>query len=177
MDHLKAEHEAIRIRLQGCYAGEARQYDLTRRDNGQLFPPVGMCYADIVLSKVDMYQREVDTQRSAIERLERELAATPYVPDSPHPMIRLLSTPAPSPDAHVQMRHRAPQAHDTRRDLINQIGVAHAGLLMAQEHLSFWISVKPASDAFLKELADLFDRKRALRAQLFEEHGAVVAEW
>lgn len=86
-DQVKAKHDALRSRLHVCCAGEARQLDLTHRDNGQLFPPVGMCCADVIISKVDMSpvpapQREVK-HRGTLERPERELARAgmPYVPN------------------------------------------------------------------------------------------------
>ena len=161
-EELRARHAELKAHLQELYGGEAPQYMHTRRDNRQLFPPIGMCPSDVYTKMVDMYAEQVQKHKDTIARMEAQLP--PYTPSySPHPMIRLAPSMQPNPN---------------RERLVHEIAAAHGHVLVAQEHLSFWTQhVKPASPAYLAQLAALFDEKERVRTELLERFQSYVPPW
>lgn len=161
--HLKTE-------LQILYNGRASEYDPTA--GGYLFPPHGMCQAEIVLKMVDLFHNHVIACEQAMERFEEELEEHPYIPQSPHPMIVLKTTPS-LPSASVDIR-RDLAAQEARKNIIRKITNTMADKLMAQDGLIFWKTVKPASNEYMKELSEMFTEKSELRQEILVKYGMTL---
>lgn len=172
IEKLRVEYDMIKTNLQLLYEGKAGEYENTRGDKGKLFPPSGMCYTNVCIFMVDKYQKSINAGKMKIQALEMELAENPYAVVSPHPMIRLV------PTALVLLDSRKRCDGGVRLGIMKRIAEVQAEIREAKEHLDFWTnSVKPASDAYLNELAALFEKKKALRVCLLEKFGIHVDEW
>lgn len=159
---LRQRHEAIRAQLQGLYSGRAREYETPCRENGQLYPPHGTCYTDVLLQLMQPCVDEMAKQESLIKDLEERLLACPLALVAPHPMI--------------QMQPGVARCAK-REDLIMEIAKAGARRRIAHDTWTALNAVKPASNAYMTELASLFKEKREVLVQLLEEHREALEEW
>jgi len=159
---LRQRHEAIRAQLQGLYSGRAREYETPCRENGQLYPPHGTCYTDVLLQLMQPCVDEMGKQESIIKDLEERLLACPLALVAPHPMI--------------QMQPGVARCAK-REELIMEIAKAGARRRIANDTWTALNTVKPASNAYMTELANLFREKREILVQLLEEHRETLEEW
>jgi hypothetical protein len=166
-EYMQEKHEAIKEELQQVYGGKAKEYGQSRRDNGQLFPPTGMWYSELLLKQMQMSQENIKIEEEAIRQLEAEVLLHEVVLRTPYQMPRTPGKYIKSPIPDNSARER----------LYMEIGKATARKRIAEDMLAALKTVKPASAVYMERLASLFKEKNALVKVLFEEHGVLVSEW
>jgi len=171
-----ARYEQLKAELQKLYGGRAHEYDPTA--GGHLFPPHGMCAADMTLKMIDMSQDKITKVETEMARLEQELVIHPYTPVSPHPMIVLLhgcsnindfspGSPATASRRSIEKRQ------NIFRELAKQAGEHR----ILQEDVNYWSQVKRASVDYMLQVQRMFVEKTELRARLWGTHGVRTVAW
>lgn len=163
-----ARYEQLKAELQKLYGGRAHEYDPTA--GGHLFPPHGMCAADMTLKMIDMSQDKITKVETEIARLEQELDKHPYMPISPHPMIVLQPG---SPNICCPASRRMEKRQNIFRELAKQAGEHR----ILQEDVNFWSQVKLASVDYMQQVQRMFVEKTELRARLWATHGVRTVPW
>jgi len=171
-----ARYEQLKAELQKLYGGRAHEYDPTA--GGHLFPPHGMCAADMTLKMIDMSQDKITKVETEMAYLEQELGKHPYTPVSPHPMIVLQpgcsntndfspGCPATSSRRSIEKRQKI------FRELAKQAGEHR----ILQEDVNYWSQVKRASVDYMQQVQRMFVEKTELRARLWATHGVRTEPW
>ena len=167
MQAKQERHASIKEELLQLYGCKAKEYGQSRRDNGQLFPPPGMCYTDVLLKLMQTSQDTIKKEEDAIQKLEAEVLLHEVVLPIVHPMMNLQPR---TPGKYIP-------DNSARERLYMEIGKATARKRIAEDVLEAFKTVKPASAVYMERLASLFKEKKALAEELFEAHGVLVSEW
>lgn len=163
-----ARYEQLKAELQKLYGGMAHKYDPTA--GGYMFPPHGMCAAEMTLKMIDMSQDKITKVETEMARLEQELDKHPYIPTSPHPMIVLQPG---SPNINNQDSRSMEKRHNIFRELAKQAGEHR----ILQEDVNYWSQVKRASVEYMQQVQRMFVEKTELRARLWGTHGVRTVAW
>jgi hypothetical protein len=163
-----ARYEQLKAELQKLYGGRAHEYDPTA--GGHMFPPHGMCAAEMTLKMIDMSQDKITKVETEMARLEQDLDKHPYIPTSPHPMIVLQPG---SPNINNQDSRSMEKRHNIFRELARQAGEHR----ILQEDVNYWSQVKRASVDYMQQVQRMFVEKTELRARLWATHGVRTVAW
>jgi hypothetical protein len=166
-----ARYEQLKAELQKLYGGRAHEYDPTA--GGHMFPPHGMCAADITLKMIDASQNGITKVETEIARLEKELDKHPYTPISPHSMIVLQPG---SPNINND-RSQAARSIEKRPNIFRELAKQAAEHRILQEDINFWSQVKLASVDYMQQVQRMFVEKTELRARLLQTHGVRTVAW
>jgi hypothetical protein len=166
-----ARYEQLKAELQKLYGGRAHEYDPTA--GGHMFPPHGMCAADITLKMIDASQNGITKVETEIARLEQELDKHPYTPISPHPMIVLQPG---SPNINND-RSQASRSIEKRQNIFRELAKQAGEHRILQEDINFWSQVKLASVDYMQQVQRMFVEKTELRARLLQTHGVRTVAW
>ena len=167
--------ESIKAQLQALYGGRAKEYENSKRADGQLFPPHGMCNSDSLFKLIQSTMADIKEEENNIQRLEDKLLAhgsvvLPLV----HPMIVMQpSISSKVPSGFSGMRG---EENRDRGCILLDIAKAHAKKRMAEDMLTAYKAVTPVSDQYMVNLKALFEEKRNLGLLLFER-GILLSEW
>lgn len=166
-----ARYEQLKAELQKLYGGRAHEYDPTA--GGHLFPPHGMCAADMTLKMIDMSQDKITKIETEMARLEQELDKHPYTPISPHPMIVLQPG---SPNINNDCS-QASRSIEKRQSIFRELAKQAGEHRILQEDVNFWSQVKLASVDYMQQVQRMFVEKTELRARLWGTHGVRTVAW
>lgn len=169
--HDLARYEELKAELQKLYGGRANEYDPTA--GGHMFPPHGMCAADMTLKMIDISQDKITKVETEIARLEQELDKHPYTPITPHPMIVLQPG-----SLHINNdRGQAARSMERRQNIFRELAKQEGEHRILQEDINFWSHVKLASVDYMQQVQRMFVEKTELRARLWGTHGVRAAPW
>ena len=166
-----ARYEQLKAELQKLYGGRAHEYDPTA--GGHLFPPHGMCAADMTLKMIDMSQDKITKVETEMAYLEQELGKHPYTPVSPHPMIVLQPG---SPNINND-RSKTERNIEKRQKIFRELAKQAGEHRILQEDVNYWSQVKRASVDYMLQVQRMFVEKTELRARLWATHGVRTAPW
>jgi chaperonin cofactor prefoldin len=166
-----ARYEQLKAELQKLYGGRAHEYDPTA--GGHMFPPHGMCGADVTLKMIDAFQSKIKKVEQEIARLEQELGKYPYTAITPHPMIVL----QPGIPNINNDRFQTARNIEIRQQLFRELAKQEGEHRILQEDLNFWSHVKLASVDYMQQIQRMFVEKDQIRARLWGVHGIRTGPW
>ena len=129
-----------------------------------------MLDTDSRMKILESFHQGVCVAEANIVSLENELTEYPFIPYSPHPMIKL--HPGQSQSCHLNRK-----SQETRAQIIRKIAMAQGELRIQKEGLDFYKSVRSASKEYMKEIEQMFIEKKSLHATLLDQHGMYFPAW
>ena len=175
-DAMMKRHESLRHYLQTLYEGGAEMYaPTTPMVTGNVFPPYGFAPSGALVPLAGKAVVDIKTLKEEIRELEAQLLLCSHTP--PHVGSMIVLVPGVFPVGHPKAPPASASPPCSRSVLIREVARLEGELRIAQEQLDQLLTVRIASDAYLKELTGLFNEKRRLFTALVEKHEASPLEW